>query len=83
MLHDTIKKKEWFNMSLREDLKSVIIKSGWTMGSVVDEINKQNGTNYSLQNFSAKLSRNSLKYVEVVQILKIIGYEIKWEQINC
>lgn len=70
-------------MSLREDLKSVIIKSGWTMGSVVDEINKQNGTNYSLQNFSAKLSRNSLKYVEVVQILKIIGYEIKWEQINC
>ena len=70
-------------MSLREDLKSVIIKSGWTMGSVVDEINKQNGTDYSLQNFSAKLSRNSLKYVEVVQILKIIGYEIKWEQINC
>ena len=65
-------------MALKEDLKAVIIKSGWTMTSVVDEINKRNGTDYTVQNFSSKLSRGTLKYVEVEQVLEIIGYKIEW-----
>lgn len=65
-------------MALKEELKSLIIKNGWSMTSVVDEINKQNGTDYTIQNFSAKLSRGTLKYVEVEQILRIIGYKIEW-----
>lgn len=65
-------------MALKEELKSLIIKSGWSMTSVVNEINKQNGTDYTIQNFSAKLSRGTLKYVEVEQILGIIGYKIEW-----
>ena len=65
-------------MALKEDLKAVIIKSGWTMTSVVDEINKRNGTDYTVQNFSSKLSRGTLKYVEVEQVLEIIGYNIEW-----
>jgi len=65
-------------MALKEELKSLIIKSGWSMTSVVNEINKQNGTDYTIQNFSAKLSRGTLKYVEVEQILVIIGYKIEW-----
>ena len=65
-------------MALKEDLKAVIIKSGWTMTSVVDEINKRNETDYTVQNFSSKLSRGTLKYVEVEQVLEIIGYKIEW-----
>lgn len=68
-------------MALKEDLKAIIIKSGWTMTSVVNEVNKRNGTDYTVQNFSSKLSRGTLRYVEVEQVLKIIGYCIKWEQI--
>lgn len=65
-------------MALKEDLKSLMIKSGWSMTSVVNEINERNNTDYTLQNFSAKLSRGTLKYVEVEQILEIIGYRIEW-----
>lgn len=68
-------------MSLKNDLKSVIVKNGWSITSVVEEINKQNGTDYSIQNFSSKLSRGTLRYSEVEQVLKIIGYEIRWEKI--
>lgn len=67
-------------MALKENLKAAIIKSGWTMTSVVDEINKRNGTDYTVQNFSSKLSRGTLRYVEVEQVLSIIGYHIKWGQ---
>lgn len=65
-------------MSLKEDLKSVIVKSGWSMTAVVKEINKRNQSNYSIQNFSSKLSRGTLKYNEVSEVLDIIGYEITW-----
>lgn len=65
-------------MALKEDLKAAIIKSGWTMTSVVGEINKRNGTAYTVQNFSSKLSRGTLRYVEVEQVLEIIGLCIKW-----
>lgn len=69
-------------MSLKDDLKALIIKSGWTMTQVVEELNKKYNRDTSVQNFSAKLKRESLKYTEVEEILDIIGYEIKWNQVQ-
>ena len=63
-------------MSLKDDLKALIIKSGWTMTQVVDD------RETSVQNFSAKLKRESLKYTEVAEVLEIIGYEIAWNKIQ-
>ena len=69
-------------MSLKDDLKALIIKSGWTMTQVVEELNKRYDRDTSVQNFSAKLKRESLKYTEVVEVLDIIGYEISWNKIQ-
>lgn len=65
-------------MLLKDELKALIIKSGWTMTQVVEELNLRHNRDTSVQNFSAKLKRESLKYTEVAEILNIIGYEIKW-----
>lgn len=65
-------------MALKDDLKALIIKSGWTMTQVVDELNNRYNRNTSVQNFSSKLKRESLKYTEVEEILNIIGYSISW-----
>lgn len=65
-------------MSLKDDLKSTIIKSGWTITQVVDELNSRNNTNTTVQNFSSKMLRETFKYTEVEQILNIIGYNIRW-----
>lgn len=69
-------------MSLKDDLKALIIKSGWTMTQVVEELNRRYDRDTSVQNFSAKLKRESLKYTEVAEILDIIGYEIVWNKIQ-
>lgn len=69
-------------MPLKDDLKALIIKSGWTMTQVVKELNSRYNRETSVQNFSAKLKRESLKYTEVVEVLDIIGYEIKWVPIS-
>lgn len=67
-------------MALKEDLKAAIIKSGFTMTQVVDLLNIKYGRDTSVQNFSAKLKRESLKYTEVEEVLDIIGYSIVWEK---
>ena len=69
-------------MALKDDLKALIIKSGWTMTQVVDELNRKYDRNTSVQNFSSKLKRESLKYTEVEEILEIIGYQISWNRIQ-
>lgn len=67
-------------MALKDELKALIIKSGYTMTQVVEELNKKYSCDTSVQNFSAKLKRESLKYTEVEEILDIIGYSISWVQ---
>lgn len=67
-------------MALKDDLKAAIIKSGFTMTQVVEQLNATYGRDISIQNFSGKLRRESLKYTEVKEILDIIGYKITWEK---
>lgn len=65
-------------LPLKEELKALIIKSGWTMTEVVEALNKKHHKETSVQNFSSKLIRGTLKYTEVEEILELIGYKIEW-----
>lgn len=65
-------------MGIKEDIKAFIIRSGFTMTQVVDELNKRNGTDYSLANFSKKINNETIRYNEVLEIADICGYNIEW-----
>lgn len=67
-------------MSLKNDLKGLITKQGFTMSQVSEELNRRHGTNLSFQNFSNRMRKESFSYNEIAEILDVIGYEIKWEQ---
>lgn len=65
-------------MGLKEDIKSYIVKQGWTVTKIAEELNKRNGTDFTSQNLSKKINNETLKYKEVLEIADIIGYEIEW-----
>lgn len=65
-------------MAYKNDLKAVIMKSGYTMAQINDELNKRHNTNLCYQNFSNRLSKETFKYNEILEILDIIGYDIQW-----
>lgn len=67
-------------MGLKEDIKSYIVKAGWTISKVQDELNKRNGTDFAMQNLSKKINNETLRYNELLQIADIIGYTIEWHQ---
>lgn len=58
-------------------LKATLAGSGYTLTALVKELNEK-GNSTTVQNVSNKLKRGSLNYLEVVEILEAIGYDIEW-----
>lgn len=66
-------------MTIKDDLKSYIVKKGYNVTKLNEELNKKNGTNQSVQNLNKKINNQTIKYSEVLEIAEILNYEIKWE----
>lgn len=62
---------------MQKFFKSKLALSGMTFKDLIEEYNKSN-TNTTVSNINNKLSRNTIKYSEVVKLANIMGYDIKW-----
>ena len=65
---------------VRNFVKARILEAGYTMSEVVDVLSSDYGWSDSLSNFSAKLSRGSLRYKEALELADVLGYEIVWQK---
>lgn len=67
--------------NLRNEVKAYIVRQGMTMQQVTRLLQKQYGwKSGSVSNLSNKLQRESLRYVEAVQLADALGYEIVWQK---
>ena len=66
--------------NLRNEIKSYIVRSGYTMQEVVDRLSEDYGWSDSVSNLSNKLQRESLRYVEAVQLVDALGYDLVWQK---
>ena len=67
-------------MNIKSQIKAQIMYAGFTMAEVVDALSTEYGWSDSLSNFSAKLSRESLRYKEALELAEVLGYEIVWKK---
>lgn len=67
-------------MNIKNQIKAQIMYAGFTMAEVVDALSTEYGWSDSLSNFSAKLSRESLRYKETLELAQVLGYEIVWKK---
>ena len=67
-------------MTVRNEIKAQIVRAGYTMQEVVDRLHEEYGWSDSVSNLSNKLQRESLRYVEAVQLADALGYEIVWQK---
>jgi hypothetical protein len=66
------------NQNTKNAIKAQIMMANFTMAEVVDALSMEYGWSDSLSNFSAKLGRGSLRYVEALQLADVMGYDIQW-----
>lgn len=67
-------------MNIRNEIKSYIASSGWTLTDIVNKMNEKYGLDTTTQNISNKLTRGTIKYTECKIIAEIIGYDITWNK---
>lgn len=73
-------KKGGAEMDIKNEIKSKLAASGYTLTQVVEKMNEglQDDKQTTVQNISNKLSRGTIKYSEVKEIAEIIGMKIEW-----
>ena len=67
-------------MNIRNEIKSQIIRAGFTMQEVVDRLAEEHDWSDSVSNLSAKLQRESIRYKEVVKLADALGYDLVWQK---
>ena len=65
-------------MSIRNEIKSQIVRAGFTMQEVVDRLADEYDWSDSVSNLSAKLQRESIRYKEVVELADVLDCDIVW-----
>jgi hypothetical protein len=56
----------------------MLIKKGMTMTDLALKLSEKIGKEISVQNLNQKLSRETVRYIEMKCILEILGYKIDW-----
>ena len=59
-------------------IKGYIAQCNTTIKEVPSRLSKKYNRNDTIQNFTTKVNRQTLKYNEILQIADILGYEIRW-----
>ena len=68
-----------FLLNIRNEIKAQIVRAGYTMQEVVDMLATEHGWSDSVSNFSAKLQRGSLRYIEAIQLADVLGFDLVWQ----
>lgn len=67
-------------MNIRNEIKAQIVREGLTMQQLVEQLSDEYGWSESVSNLSAKLQRESLRYIEAVQMADVMGYDLVWQK---
>lgn len=66
-------------MDIKHQIKIALVERNMTLTELYKQLKEKYNKDYSLQNLSSKINRNSLKYSEVQEIAEILNYDIIWK----
>lgn len=63
---------------MQKFFKSKLAMSGMTFSKLIEEYNKTVEQPTTVSNINNKLSRDTIKYSEIVKLADVMGYDIEW-----
>lgn len=63
---------------MQKFFKSKLAMSGMTFSKLIEEYNKTIEQPTTVSNINNKLSRDTIKYSEIVKLADVMGYNIEW-----
>ncbi len=65
-------------LKLKRKIKAMMAEKGFTLETLAEELNKKYSVQESKNNISNKLTRGSLRFIEVVRIANVLGFEVNF-----
>lgn len=69
-------------MEVKNEIKSLLARHGWSMTKVVNALNEKYNRADTVQNLSNKMTKGTLRYSEVLEIAEVIGCRIEWTKVG-
>lgn len=67
-------------MNIVKEIKKLMIEEGISLANLNLGLNMKNNTDYTPQNLSKKLNKADIRFGDAVDILDVLGYELKIEK---
>jgi hypothetical protein len=67
-------------MSVKEDLKILLVKENLTLVKLAEIASKKINKKINPNSLSHKLTRSSMRYDELKELVEAMGYKIKFEK---
>lgn len=65
--------------TIKQQIQIALIERNMKLTDLYNQLKEKYNKEYSLQNLSSKINRNTLKYSEVQEIADILKYDIVWK----
>ncbi len=65
--------------TIKQQIQIALIERNMKLTDLYNQLKEKYNKEYSLQNLSSKINRNTLKYSEVQEIADILQYDIVWK----
>lgn len=65
--------------TIKQQIQIALIERNMKLTDLYNQLKERYNKEYSLQNLSSKINRNTLKYSEVQEIADILQYDIVWK----
>lgn len=69
-------------MNARDDIKILLLKKHMTLTKLAEKMTAHMGKKFTQSGLSHKLTKNTIRYDELMAICEILGYEFEYKQKN-
>lgn len=67
-------------MNVREDIKTLLLKENMTLTTLAKKLSEYKGRQITADSISQRLRKGTMQYNDAMEIIKLLGYKIKFDK---
>ena len=68
-------------MSVREDIKTLLLKENMTLVALSKKLSAHRGDVVTADSISQRLRKGTMQYEDAMEIINLLGYKVKFEKL--
>ena len=69
-------------IQIKNMLRGLMVSNGYTLERLAKELTEHTGINHTTQSISNKLSRGSIRFLDVIEICEVLKLKIEFKKLD-